>query len=208
MLHAIKDSALWAPTPLDPHRNATDLERMPRATSSRLLVFLNVLLGPSVLLSYVLGFAAYDGDPNDLWGTVPESVRGLYTANMFLAAAGYLTFTSYLLWRVSPEHRWFDRLPAGFVNVLYLLVLVGSIAWLPLCVVALEGGRGWMLPLIVIDLWAVALGSLGLLALLVATPNPSAPRHRVASIVGACFFCLQTVVLDASIWPWFFSVGG
>ena len=33
-----------------------------------------------------------------------------------------------------------------------------------------------------------------------------APRARAIAIVGACFFCLQTVVLDGLVWPLSFSI--
>jgi hypothetical protein len=58
----------------------------------RSLLALNVIGGTAVLASYVVGLGAVPGDA--LWGGVPESLRPLYTVNMFLAAAGYFLFTS------------------------------------------------------------------------------------------------------------------
>jgi hypothetical protein len=52
----------------------------------------------------------------------------------------------------------------------------------------------------------VAIGSILLLAALVSARPRTAPRARIIAIVGACFFCLQTVVLDGIVWPLHFSI--
>ena len=35
---------------------------------------------------------------------MPEAIKPLYTANMLLAAAGYLAFTYFVLFRLSPDN--------------------------------------------------------------------------------------------------------
>jgi hypothetical protein len=55
-----------------------------------------------------------------------------------------------------------------------------------------------------LDLFGVALGSLGLLAA-VATLSPRpAPWLRALALAGAAGFCVQTVLLDAIVWPLLF----
>ena len=53
-------------------------------------LLLNIFGGTAVLGSYVWGIAGYPELRDAFWGGVPESLRGLYTINMFFAAAGYL----------------------------------------------------------------------------------------------------------------------
>ena len=56
-------------------------------SSRNLLLALNALGGGAVLWSYVVGLMGDSSVGNALWGGVPETLRPLYTVNMFLAAA-------------------------------------------------------------------------------------------------------------------------
>lgn len=171
-----------------------------------LLIALNVVLGPAVLASYVWAAKTFPDQTTALWGSVPEGVRPAYTANMFLAAAGYLVFTWLLVLRADPARaRFFGRrLGGGVLALAYAMILLGSIVWMPLTSYALEASRPELVPWIVLDLWVVALGTLLVLGCLI-TLSPR-PRGRSAAIVGALFFALQTVVLDALVWPLHFAV--
>ncbi|MBX3274254.1 MAG: hypothetical protein KF729_28565 [Sandaracinaceae bacterium] len=174
----------------------------------RWLVALNLVLGPLVLASYVVSARAYPEHLEALWGGVPEAARAAYTANMFLAAAGYLVFTWSLV--LCTEHarvRFFGgRVSAAILPLAYLAVLAGSIVWMPLTLHAIDARAPALVPWIVVDLAVVAAGSLALLGcVLDATPRP-APRLRVAAIIGALFFCLQTVALDAIVWTLHFEI--
>ena len=58
--------------------------------------------------------------------------------------------------------------------------------------------------LVWLDLLGVAAGSLGLLAA-VATLAPRPPGAlRTVALLGAAGFCVQTVLLDAIVWPLLF----
>ncbi len=171
-----------------------------------LLVALNVLLGPTVLASYVWAARTFPDQTTALWGEVPEAVRPAYTANMFLAAAGYLVFTWLLVLRADPANARFfgGRVGSGVVGVAYAMILLGSIVWMPLTSYALEAGRPELVPWIVVDLGVVALGTPLLIGCLLSiAPRP---RGRVVALVGAAFFALQTVVLDAVVWPLYFTI--
>lgn len=67
-----------------------------------LLLLINIIGGAAVLGSYALGILTHPDAGQVLWGDVPESLRALYTANMFLAAIGYFALIYYLLFRVDP----------------------------------------------------------------------------------------------------------
>ena len=166
------------------------------------LIALNVVGGTAVLASYVVGLGAVPGEA--LWGGVPDSIRPLYTVNMFLAAAGYFFFTPFILLRLDPETtRVAGRFGYGIFHILYALVLFPSALWLFLTAHLVEqpGLGAWAS--VRIDLALVALGALGLLASLLSLGS-GAPRGRNFAIAGLVPFCLQTVVLDALVWPAFF----
>lgn len=172
------------------------------------LVGLNLALGPAVLASYVWGAMTYPEQMMALWGGVPDAVRSAYTTNMFLAAAGYLVFTWRLVLKTDLETARFfgGRIGASALVFAYAAILVGSVAWMPLSLHALDAHLPALVPVIVADLWLVATGALVVLGCVASLhPRPSA-TGRVAAIVGALFFVVQTVILDATVWPLFFEV--
>jgi hypothetical protein len=171
----------------------------------RRLVWLNVVGGSAVLASYAWGFLAHPETAGALWGGIPEAVRPLYTLNMLLAAAGYFLFTPFVLFRLPPET---TEIAGGFgygiFHGLYALVLFPSAAWMPLTFLALETPDSAILWLVRLALALAAVGSLGLLAALLALVEPRAPRGRGLAVAGLVPFCLQTAVLDAVVWPAYF----
>jgi hypothetical protein len=86
------------------------------------------------------------------------------------------------------------------------LILIPSALWMPLTFAMLEAPSDGLWWAIRLTLAAVGVGSLGLLAGLVAV-RPSSPSlaHKLA-VVGSLAFALQTAVLDAAVWPAFFPV--
>jgi hypothetical protein len=173
-------------------------------SQKRTMALINVLGGIAVLGSYAYCVTSYPGRVGDFWGGVPEGLRPVYTTNMFLAAAGYFAFSFFLWFRLEPSrHAFFGR---DTFNALYALILLPSALWMPLTFAMLEApgdGLWWAVRGV---LAAVAVGSLGLLAGLVAV-RPSTPSwaHRLA-VVGSVAFCFQTAVLDAVVWPAYFLV--
>ena len=61
--------------------------------------------GIAVLGSYAYCLTNHPGPNGDFWGGVPDALRPVYTVNMFLAAAGYLAFTFFLMFRWQPAAR-------------------------------------------------------------------------------------------------------
>lgn len=172
---------------------------------ARRLAWLNAVGGACVLASYAWGFLAHPDGVDALWGGIPERARSLYTLSMLLAAAGYFLFTPFILFRLPPdETRIAGRLGYRLFHALYALVLFPSALWMPLAF-QVEAPRGALFWLMRLDLAAVAVGSLGLLAALLALTAPRPAPGRGLACLGLVFFCLQTAVLDAAVWPALFG---
>jgi len=168
----------------------------------RSLIVLNAIGGLAVLASYAVGLSA--GSADALWGGVPESWRPLYNVNMLLAAAGYFLFAPYILLRLDAERtRVLGRFGYGFFHLAFALVLIPSALWLPLTGRMLASPSLGLWILVRLDLFAVALGVLGLVIGVLGLGR-LAPRGRGWAILGLAPFALQTVVLDALVWPAFF----
>ena len=168
------------------------------------LIALNVVGGAAVLASYGVGLSSVSGEV--LWGGVPDSIRPLYTVNMLLAAAGYFFFTHYILFRLDPETtRVAGRFGYGVFHILYALVLFPSALWLSLTAHVVEQPSPGAWAAVRIDLALVALGSLGLLASLISLGSNNRRGRRLA-IAGLIPFSVQTVILDALVWPAFFPL--
>ena len=171
-------------------------------TRVRMLIALNVFGGSLVLASYALGLGGAAGEA--LWGGVPNGIRPIYTVNMFLAAAGYFCFTPYILFKLDPKTTRVARgMGYGGFLLFYGLVLIPSALWLPLTASMAEQPGLFTWVLVRFDLALVALGTLGLLVSLIGL-DAGAPKGRRLAIAGLIPFSLQTVVLDALVWPAFF----
>ena len=185
--------------------NTISIERLRHDPLRRKFALLNVIGGVLVLATYGWGVVAADAMMTSLWGGVPEAIRPLYTVNMFLSAAGYFFFAPYILLRVDSGRQ--DIL-GGFGYSLFskfmMLVLLPSALWLPLTSIMLSQPSPGLWVAIRVVLALVAVGSLGLLLSLWTLRPPRGPGH-VAALVGLVPFCLQTVVLDALVWPAYFT---
>ena len=154
----------------------------------KVLWLVNGVGGPCVLGSYAWGFTT-QADPMRLWGSISPSVQGPYSACMPLAAVGYLVLLAH-------AHR---RPRAQTVGAMAVLLLC-STAWMPLCFAYLD--HGWPLWTVWGSLAGTALASIALLA--DAFRSAERDRLRLAACLGAIPFCVQTVLLDALVWPVFF----
>lgn len=157
--------------------------------------------GLAVLGSYAHGFLVYPEAMVAMWGGVPEALRPLYTAWMFVAAAGFFAYTSYLFLAVDPDRARVGGFGFGLFHGLYAVILVGSTLWMPLTRVMVETPGSAIWTAIVVDLALVGLASLGLIAALMALRPRPAPRWHRLAVAGACAFAFQTALLDAVIWP-------
>lgn len=165
-------------------------------------IALNVVGGIAVLGSYVWGVKA-PGVGAALWGGVPDALRPLYTANMFLAAGGYFFFTTIVLRRLRRDASGDADQFGRRMLCAYALVLIPSALWVPLTAWMLEANSNLAWVTVRLDLALVALGTLALFEL-VLRPGSGARFERWVALVGLLPFGLQTVVLDALVWPAFF----
>ena len=169
--------------------------------SKRVMLGINIIGGIAVLFSYVHGFLSHQGTSGGLWGGIPDSMKPFYTSWMFIAAAGYFLFTYFLLFRVKPhEARIAGRIGVNTFNVIYILILVPSVLWMPLTFEMLASPKQSLWLVIRLVLWCVGFGSLALIAALVSLrPRKPAIFYWLA-VFGSVIFAVQTALLDATIW--------
>jgi hypothetical protein len=171
------------------------------------LLLIILVGGIAVLGSYAWGLLAIPDSSQILWGGVPESIRPIYMAGMFLGAMGFFAYTYFILFRVNPDDTSiYDRLGYGVFNILYIGILVPSALWLPLTFLSVERASQVLFWLVRLDLVVVGFCSICLLfALLHLRPRQPEWAYRLA-VAGCVFFCIQTALLDAIIWGRFFRI--
>jgi hypothetical protein len=174
----------------------------------RFWLWLIMLGGALVPVSYVHGLVTHPEARSELWGGVPEAFQLLYTVSMLLAAWGFFLFTGFILFRVDPEKDPGDGLPGfGIFPLLYSLILIPSALWLPLTFAYMEHPSTWLWWVIRADLFLVGLGALGLFPALFAFRSAKRGAFFFFAMAGLAFFSWQTAVLDALVWPYYFPQG-
>lgn len=165
--------------------------------SARTKLFAWIAIGGALTLgSYVWGVMGYPELRDGMWGGVPESVKPLYTINMFLAAFGFLIAMALLL-------KYADDALLNRLFLPYTLILIPSALWLPLTVWYLQSAAGGLWWAIRIDLFLVGIGAIMLWPAIGKLSEASGNLRHIGR-TGLFFFILQTAVLDAILWPaWF-----
>lgn len=172
------------------------------------LGLINVAGGILVLGSYAHGLITHPANRDAIWGGVPEAIKPLYTANMLLAAAGYIACTYFVLFHLHPDNAQLANLSGYKVfYIIYALILLPSALWMPLTYAALgHPGSSLYYWAVRITLAIVGLASLGLLGVLLSLhSSESSPTYWLA-VAGSVFFCIQTAVLDGIVWSTYFRV--
>jgi len=172
------------------------------------LGLINVAGGIMVLGSYAHGLITHPANRDAIWGGVPETIKPLYTLNMLFAAAGYLAFTYFILFRLNPDNAQLANLSGYKVfYIIYAFILFPSALRMPLTYAALDHpGSSLYYWAVRITLAIVGLASLALLGLLLSLhSSESSPIYWLA-VAGSVFFCIQTAVLDAIVWSAYFRV--
>jgi hypothetical protein len=171
------------------------------------LILINVTAGSAVIISYIHGIITHPAAGAALWGNVPQGLIPFYTASMFAAAAGYFAFTFFVLFALNPDNtRIANRFSYALFPCLYAVILIMSALWMPFTFMFLEQPSALLWITIRLVLAIVGAGSVGLfLALLRTYPRTPGWAYWCA-IIGCGFFCLQTALLDAIVWPVFFKV--
>lgn len=170
----------------------------------RSLLLLIGIGGTAVLGSYVLAFVGTPELRSGLWGGLPESLKGAYTVNMFLAAAGFFPATVLLGFK-TPLGEFAQQTGSSWEAMLgaYAAILMPSALWLPLTALYIEDPSTPLWIAIRLVLFAVGLGA-SFLGLLLIRRAARGPTWAWAAVVTFLPFWLQTMVLDAIVWPWFY----
>ena len=172
-----------------------------------LLLVINLLGGAAVLGSYAYGIRTRANAMDVLWGGVPEGIRPFYTAGMILAAAGYLAFIYFILFRLDPDRASVWHRPGyDAFNILFAAILIPSALWMPLTLAATESTSVVLLWAVRVVLAVVGLASVGLLAGLLNVEPRRPPWAYWLAVIGCVAFCLQTAALDMLVWSAYFTV--
>jgi hypothetical protein len=172
----------------------------------RALIVVNVLGGIGVLGSYAVGLITHPAIRDQLWGGVPLELRPAYTVTMLAAAAGYFAFSYYVVFVLDESRTQVGRTYGfGVFPWIYAGILLPSALWMPLTFRMLETPGPLLWLAIRLCLAAVGGCSLALIAAVAsAQPRAGTGGARVAAILGAIAFAVQTAVLDALVWPYYF----
>ena len=170
--------------------------------SKTALIVINVLGGIAVIGSYIYGLMTHPGQGNDLWGGVPEAIRGVYGLSMLFAAAGYLLFFYQIVVRLDASKAklpW--DLPYSAFHVLFIAILLPSSLWMSLTFAWLAESTtaNWVAVRAV--LFAVGLASTALLVVLAGLRSRAPDQHWWPGTIGAAVFTFHTLGLDAILWP-------
>ena len=170
----------------------------------RSLLLLIAIGGTAVLASYALAFVWSPASADALWGDLPQEWHGFYTVNMWLAAIGFFPVTFVLGWK-TPLDAFATWAGASWSTMMraYAAILIPSALWLPLTALHVEDPSPllWIAIRIVLFLVGGGASVLGYMLIRRARRGPALVWAAVASFF---FFWLQTMVLDALVWPVYF----
>lgn len=171
----------------------------------RSLLLLIAIGGSAVLASYVLAFVYEPEIRSGLWGGIPDSLQGVYTVNMLLAAASFFPAT-FLLGFKTPLEAFAEQTGSRFGRLLaaYAAILIPSAMWLPLTALYIQAPTPLLWIAIRVVLFLVG-GGATLVGWMLIRRAQKGPPLAWAAAIGFFFFWLQTMVLDALIWPWYYG---
>ena len=168
---------------------------------------INILGGISVLSTYAHGLISHVELREHLWGGITESIRPFYTINMLLATAGYFFFTSYVInkmFRIKNDQ--FNKIDFVIINILYAGIIIPSALWMPMTFQILTDSSDLLWIGIRIILLIVGLSSSGLILFFFFSRIRTNDWHYFAGVMGLIPFWIQTMILDALVWPYYFML--
>lgn len=169
-------------------------------------LFVNIVGGVGVLGSYAHGLITHPGQGARLWGSVPAALVPLYAGVMPFAAVGYLATMALLLLTPPDALRLRGRPALPRFTISTAAFLLASTWWMPLCWRALDQADPsllWPIQIVLLAAGGTALLNLWMLTQLAPTARP---RLQQAAVAGSVALVVQCAVLDALVWPRFFSV--
>jgi len=168
---------------------------------------INIVGGIGVLVSYAHGLMTQVELRGGLWGTVPVSIQPYYTMCMVLAALGYFFFTAYIIIYVpfGSEHI-FGTFSFKLINLLYAGFIIPSAFWISMTFSMMISPNPLLWIGIRSILFIVGFSSVGLLGAFIFSEFDKSSWLYYAGIIGLIPFCVQTMILDALIWPTYFRI--
>lgn len=166
-------------------------------------LFVNGVGGLAVLGSYAYGLLTQVELRGELWGGVPEGLRGLYTVSMLSATVGYFLFTTYFLKLERSRPIFLNRFGFEWIVALYAAMLLPAALWMPMTFSWLQSPSEPLWWAIRSVLLVTGAASVALLVTLARLPGRW-DWQRTLAAVGATAFSFQTAVLDATVWTHFF----
>lgn len=170
-------------------------------TQAQIFVLVNVFGGISVLGSYLLGLVYYPELRMNLWGGVDGIWKTIFSMSMLPAAAGYLLFFYYMVFKSGLDGFEHDVvLLRHLPSILCAVFLISASVWMPSTLAYLSGNSTLWWNVAVVSLWITAI-SLLLLTLSIAFQHhgPQAFSRTIATI-GLFYITFHCIVLDGIIW--------
>lgn len=168
------------------------------------------IMGPLVLVSYVLGIMRAK-DPAALWGGITGAERTAIIPFMFVAAAGFLIFAYFMLFKLDAEQLAGLRWPWGESDgngldralLAYALYLIPSALWLESTLLHLGQQQTWSQVVVIVVLSLVSIGiiMLGLLSWSAIQDGVPGAWWMLVGVIGMGY---QSIVNDNIIWVWKF----
>ena len=144
---------------------------------------------------------------SELWGAVPDHIRPYYIICMFLAAIGYFFFTGYILQYVSFDTtQIFGCYNFTIINLLYAGFLIPSTLWIYMTFAMIINPSVLLWIGIRIILFTVGFSSIGLFLAFFFSNFEKSSWLFYAGIAGLIPFSIQTMILDAIVWPYYFPM--
>jgi len=169
------------------------------------LIFINIIFGSLVLLSYYKGVNREPELSLKLWGGVPKVLQPYIVASMFISALGYFFFTANFLLNVNSEEvKFLGKFNYWSLCVVYLFILIPSALWIELSFSYMKSGDVNTWYYAIFTLYCVAIFSVILLLFTVDTYVDNNSKLYLLSVLGASLFTFHTLFLDGLIWTFFF----
>jgi len=170
----------------------------------RSLLLMIIFGGSAVLGSYVLALVGEPSLQSGLWGGLPESLKGMYTVNMFLAAGAFFPATFLLGFKTDLDD-FSGQAGLSFTALMaaYAAILMPSALWLPLTALYIQDPSTLLWIAIRVVLLAVG-GGASTVAYMLIRRAQKGPLLAWGAVAFFFFFWLQTMILDAIVWPYFY----
>ena len=175
--------------------------------NKNIFYIINILGGSLVLFSYGHGLSSHVDLRIQLWGNIPISIKPYYTFNMLLATLGYFCFTSYILKAVilSVKYQYHSSYIKK-INLFYAGIIIPSIFWMPMTFRMLMDPSDLLWIAIKVVLIVVGLSASSLMIFLIKSEIQVKDLHYYIALIGIVPFWIQTMILDAIVWPYYFRV--